>query len=96
MDVEPPSETDPPPAIGDVPVTEREGFVRSPLVTRPVAVNDPVTVTPDIVGVVDRTTLPAVPVTGRFPRMPLLLYRISGFVPPLTTVVPTVTPDDTI
>jgi hypothetical protein len=47
-------------------------LARLALVTRPEAVNDPVTVSPEIDGDVERTTFPADPVTGYSPAVPAL------------------------
>jgi hypothetical protein len=45
---------------------------------------------PVVVGEPESITLPAVPVTGKFPSVPLLLYSTYGFVPPATVVEPIV------
>ena len=55
------------PSVQVVPLIVIVEFTRSALVTRPVAVNDPVTMTPDILGEVAKTALP-LPVTASSPR----------------------------
>jgi hypothetical protein len=61
---------------------------RSVSVTRPVAVREVVTVSPEMDGEVERTTFPGVPVTGRLPSTPPLSYKMKPVVPRETVVTP--------